>query len=231
MAFPTDTILTSGTILKVQQSLGQRTLPTITITVASGGASSAATSIPITAPTVPVGLNRTSGQVLVQEGTKLTFNSGTPVTAELTADIKVGDTTASVKPLSGALTAANVATTNGLLLVLGGDSVDFNATDQEVSTRSFENGLFDDARRVMIGGSCPFNGFYRSGDPAHELIIMPAVLTSDEIFFQLTWADGYQRSGYAFIKGYKETGKLDDIRRFSWEFRMVGTITFAKVTP
>ncbi len=231
MAFPTDTILTAGTVLKIQQSLANRTLPSITITIGTGGATSGATSVPITAPTVPTGLTRTTGQVLVQQGTKLTFNETTPVTVTLSADILVGDTTMSVVATTGALTAGKVATTSGLLTVLGGDSVDFTITDKEVSTRSFENGLYDDARKVMIGGSIPFNGFYRAGDPCFDLVILPMVLNAKEVYFNLLYPDNHYRSGYAFIKGYKETAKLDDIRRFSWEFRVVGSFDVGTITP
>lgn len=222
MPFPTDTILTAGTLLQMQTSMANRTLPTITITIGTGGAISGATSVPITAPTVPTGLVRTSGQTLVQEGTKLTFNETTPVTVTLAADIKVGDTTMSVVATTAALTASKIATTSGLLVVLGGDSVDFTVTDKEVATRSFENGLYDDARKVMIGGSLPFSGFYRAGDPCFDLVVLPAVLSAQEVYFYLQYPDKKFRSGYAFIKGYKESTKLDDIRRFSWEFRAVG---------
>lgn len=226
MAFPTDTILTAGTLLKIQKAMPNRTLPVITITIGTGGATSGATSVPITTPTVPTGLGRTAGQTLVQEGTELTFNETVPLKVTLAADIKVGDTTMTCLPTTGALTAAKIATTSGLLVVLGGDSVDFNVTDKEVETRSFENGLFDDARKVMIGGSLPFNGFYRAGDPCFDLVILPSVLDTSEVYFNLQYPDKKFRSGFAFIKGYKETGKLDDIRRFSWEFRAVGQFTF-----
>lgn len=223
MPLPTDTILTAGTILQMQTSLANRTLPVITLTVGVGGAALNATSIPITAAAAPVGLTRATGKVLVQQGTKLSFNETVPVVVTLTADVLVGDTSISVAPIPAAVTAAKIATTNGLLLVLGGDSVSFSVTDKEVSTRSFENGLFDDARKVMIGCSLPFSGFYRAGDPCFDLVAKPAVLSTQEVYFYLQYPDKTFWSGYAYIKGYKEDGKLDDIRRFSWEFRGVGT--------
>jgi hypothetical protein len=222
MALPTDTILTAGTILQMQTSLANRTLPVITITTGVGGAAIGATSVPITAAAGPVALNRATGKVLVQQGTRLTFNETVPVVVTLANDILVGDTTMTVLPLTAALTAAKIATTNGLLLVLGGDSVSFSISDKEVSTRSFENGLFDDARKVMIGCSLPFSGFYRAGDPCFELVAKPAVLSTQEVYFYLQYPDKTFWSGYSYLKGYKEDGKLDDIRRFSWEFRGVG---------
>jgi hypothetical protein len=222
MAFPTDTILTAGTILRVQSALANRTLPSITITIGTGGAAIGVATVPITAPTSPAGLGRATGDVLVQQGSKLTFNETSPVTITLAEDIKVGDTTLVRVETTAALTAGKIATSAGLLQILGGDSVDFNVTDKEVATRSFENGLFDDARKVMIGGSLPFNGFYRNGDPCFDLVIKPSVLSANEVYFYLLRPDNTYWSGFAFIKGYKESMKLDDIVRFSWEFRAVG---------
>jgi hypothetical protein len=227
MAFPTDTQLTSNTILRTQLSIGNRTLPTITVTVGTGGASSGATTIPVTALASPTGLTRSAGQILIQQGTSLTFNSTTPVTATLAADALVGDTSLTVVALSGALTAGNTATSSGLLQIIGGDSMDFQTNDKEVATRAFENGLFDDARKVMIGAAIPFNGFYRVGDPVPDLVIKPAVMSALEVYFYLLYPDTAKHywSGWAYIKGYKEQNKLDDIRRMSFELRVVGTFT------
>lgn len=229
MSFPTDTILTAGTVLRLQKSVGNRTLPVITVTIGTGTFATGTTTIPVTFNN-PAALGRTSGQVLIQEQSRITFNSTpSPVTVTLAEDLKVGDTNMIVNPTTAAVQAGNTGTSSGLLVVLGGDSVDFNVTDNEVSTRSFENGLFDDARKVMIGGSLPFNGFYRAGDPCFDLVVLPNVLSAGEVYFNLTYPDNKFRAGYAFIKGYKETAKLDDIRRFSWEFRSVGAFTFGTV--
>lgn len=229
MAFPSNTVLTAGSILKVQKAGTNRTLPSGTITVATAGAASGATSIPVTAVTALTGLTMATGDVVVQQGETLTFDSSPAVTATLTADLKVGDTTISVEPISGALVDGDAAVTNGLLRVLGGDSIDFNMSDNEVSTRGFEQGLFDDARKTMIGAELPFSGSYRIGDPSFNQVIIPGSLSADEIYYYYQTPDGRYKSGYAFIKGYTETGALDNIVRYSFSIRAVGTITRGEV--
>lgn len=231
MAFNTDTILTAGSILKVQKSVGNRTLPSSTITIASGGASTGATSVPVTAVTADARLGLTTGDVVVQQGDKLTFNETTPVTVTLTEDLKVGDTSMTVAPLTANLTAAKIATTSGLLLLLGIEDMGFDVTNKEVSTRSFENGIFDDARKVSIGGNVACKGFYRAGDVAFQQVIEPASLGTDEIYFYQLYPDGRYRSAYAFIKDFKESAKLDDILRCDFSLRVVGTFEFGVVTP
>lgn len=305
MAFPTNTVLTASTILRLQTSLPNRTLPVIPVTVTAGvgsgatatavltgtvvssvtvstggtlytsalsvvfsggggtgatgtavltagvvtsvniinggtGYSSAptvafvttpgigATSISVAAIVAPTGTAYTGTQTVIQQGDTLTFNSATPLSVVVAADVVLGATTVFITaPLTAALQAGNVAVSNGLLQLLGVDNLDFSVTDKEVSTRGFENGLFDDARKVMIGGAMPISGFYRVGDPTFLQIILPAALSSTELYFKVVYPDLTVRQGYAFLKGFKEQNKLDDIRRFSFELRAVGTFAFA----
>lgn len=234
MPLPVDTVLTAGSIIQVQRGTTNRTLPVGTLTTTTPVAANA-TTIPITA--VPNTFFGTAykrplavGAVVVQEGTALTFNETTPVTVRLTADLKVGDTAIAIAPAPAAITTAKVATTNGLFYVLGGDNLTFNITDKEVSTRGFENGLFDDARKVMIGGDLPFSGIYRRGDPCFANIIKPCALSDEELYFYYQLPDGQFTSGWAFVKGYKEDNKLDDILRYSFSFRAVGRFTTGTTT-
>jgi hypothetical protein len=234
MPLPTDTVLTAGSIIRVQRGVGNRTLPIGTITVGTAVAANG-TSIGITAiGTTFFGANykRTlvTGSVVVQEGDTLTFNETTPVTVKLSADLKVGDTSISIAPAPAAITVGKIATTNGYFYVLGGDSLEFNITDNEVSTRGFENGLFDDARKVMIGGDLPFTGIYRRGDPCFANIIKPCATSDEEMAFYYQLPDGQFTSGWAFVKGYKESNKLDDILRYNFSFRAVGRFTTGTVT-
>lgn len=229
MAFNTDTILTAGSILKVQKSVGNRTLPSSTITIGTGGATSGATTVPVTAVTADSRLGLTTGDVVVQQGDKLTFNETTPLTVTLTDDLKVGDTSMSVVATTGALTAGKVATTSGLLLVLGLEDMGFDIGEKTVSTRSFENGLFDDNRKTQISGTISCKGFYRAGDVAYKQVIEPAALSSIEVYFYQLYPNGYLRTGYAFIKGYKESGKLDDIVRADFQLSAVGPFTFSQI--
>jgi hypothetical protein len=233
MAFPTGTILTANTILQVQRSAGatgtSRTLPTVTVTT-SGTAALNATSIPVTAVVAPVGLSDfPAGGIVIQEGDKLTFNSTIPTTVTVTQDVLVGDTSISVKPITGALQSGNTATCNGLLRVLGLDDTSIKFTDKTVSSRSFENGLFDDNRKVMIGGSISCNGFFRDGDPSYSQILDRCWQTAEELYVRLTYPDGVYRDGFALLKGYSENNKLDEIRRATFELQFVGTINYGKV--
>lgn len=226
MPFPTDTVLTAGTIIKVQRGTTNRTLPVGTLTNTAAVAANA-TTIPISAvSTTFFGPNYkrklVTGDIVVQEGDILTFADTTPVTVTLAADLKVGDTAINIKPAPAAIATTKVATTNGLFFVLGGDNVTFNVTDKEVSTRGFESGLFDDATKVMIGADLPFSGTYRNGDPCFSNIIEPCYLSAEEVYFYYQTPNGRYKDGWAFIKGYKEDNKMDDVIRYSFSFRVVG---------
>lgn len=236
MPLPVDTVLTAGSIIRVQRGIGNRTLPTGTLTN-TAAVTVGATSIPIAAvSTTFFGANYrrplATGDIVVQEGDTLTFNETTPVTVKLSANLKVGDTAIQIVAAPAAITTTKVATTNGLFYVLGGDSLEFNITDNEVSTRGFENGLFDDARKVMIGGDLPFTGIYRRGDPCFSNIIKPCATSDEELYFYYQLPDGQFTSGWAFVKGYKESNKLDDILRYNFSFRAVGRfVTGVTATP
>jgi hypothetical protein len=236
MPLPTDTVLTAGSIIRVQRGTTNRTLPTATLTN-TAAVTAGATSIPVAAiATNFFGANYkrvlATGDIVVQEGDTLTFGTTTPVTVKLTADLKVGDTAIQIAAAPSEIATTQNATTNGLFYVLGGDSLEFNITDNEVSTRGFENGLFDDARKVMIGGDLPFTGIYRRGDPCFANIIKPCATSDEELYFYYQLPDGQFTSGWAFVKGYKESNKLDDILRYNFSFRAVGRfVTGTTTTP
>ncbi len=83
----------------------------VTVTVATGGAAAAATSVPVTALTPSALANTTliaAGNVLIPTGTVLYF--GGAKVAQLTADAKIGDTALTVAALPTALAAGDVAT-------------------------------------------------------------------------------------------------------------------------
>ncbi|XHX80947.1 MAG: hypothetical protein RBJ76_13745 [Stenomitos frigidus ULC029] len=164
--------------------------------------------------------------VLLQAGTILTFGA---VQVTVLADVTLNGTAVSVPIAAATATIAMsvTATTYALLSILGGDSADLNVTDKEVSTRGFDSGIFDDARKVMIGAEIPWSNVYRLGDPGIDQVIEPAALSAlatQEVFVTIVYPDGKYRSAACFIKGYKEGNKLDDIRRLSWTFRIVGGI-------
>jgi hypothetical protein len=226
MAFPTDTVLTANSALYLQKSIGQRTPPTATVTT-SGIVASGATTIPITPVVSPTGLLLTAGQVVIQQGTSLTFNSTTPTTIILAQDIKVGDTAAiPVAPTTNAMQSGNTATSIGALRLLGAEDLSFSLTDKTVPTRSFENGLWMDERKVTLGGEIAIKGFYRVGDPCFTQIILPLATSADECYFKSIYPDKTYRQGYALLQGYKEENQLDNIRRYSFNLKAVGPVTF-----
>jgi hypothetical protein len=223
MPLPTDIILTAGTKLYLQRSVGNRTLPTATIST-SAAVTAGALSIPVTAVTSPVGLGLSAGDIVVQQGTKVTFNSTpTPTTVTLAQDLKVGDT--ALIPTVGvanALQSGNTATSSGLLLLLGVENLGFTITDKTVDAMSMESGYFMEAVKTSIGGSIPVSGFNRKGDPCFEEVIIPTALSEKEVYVKLVRPDLVTRFGWAFVKNYKEDNKSQDIARYSFELSMNG---------
>lgn len=217
MSFPTQTILTAGTQLRVGNLLANRINPTYTIKIGATAVAPNDTTAGVLAT-----------PIFLQAGTTLEFPGNKKI--KLTEDATAGSTTLHIEPYTGTNIASGAETkTLALLQVLGGDSLSFTINDNEVSTRSFENGLYDDARKVMIGATIPWSGHYVSGDPAIEQIIQPAAISDKEIYFEITYPDGLKRSGACYVQGYTEDNALDNIRRVSWTFRVVGAFDFELV--
>lgn len=230
MPLPTNIILTAGTKLYLQRTIGNRTLPTATVTTTSA-VTAGSSSIPITAVTSPSGLSLATGDVVIQQGTKITFNSTIPETVTLAADVVVGSTTiTTVAPTVNAIQSGNTATSNGALLLLGVENLGFTITDQTVSAMSMENGFFDENVKTRIGGSIPVSGFYRQGDPCFNQVILPTALSEKEVYVKMLRPDLNFRTGWAFIKSYKEDNKNSDIARYSFELMMNGSFSFGKDT-
>lgn len=227
MPFSTETVLTAGSILYIQKSGPNRTLPVITLTT-TAAATVNATTLAVTAVTAPAYLNRTAGQVVIQEGTKITFNSTTPSTTTLTADVKVGDTSISFTPLINATQSGNTASSSGLLQVQGADSADMKLNDKTVSTKGFSDGFWASERKVALGGMFSLSGAFRVGDPAFDLVILPASTDVFEVYFKLLYPNLDFRQGYGFVKGYSEGIKLEEIRRWSGEMFINGPLTFGR---
>lgn len=216
MPLPVDTVLTAGTRLLVGNLGPNRTLPSYTIRTAAAAA--AATS---------VSLSVASGTLFLQGGTELNFG-GAQKTVVLLDDVTLTSTAASVpivSPLGAALVATDTAPTNALLQVYGGNDASLSLKDNEAPTRAFESGLFDDAKKVMVGGSISWKGTYRRGDKSLDLIEACAI-GANEIYIRLVYPDGKSRTGVAFVQGYQESNTLDAVREVSWEFRLVGEFKF-----
>lgn len=210
-----DTVLTAGTKLRVGELGANRTLPTYSILVganASAGAQS-------------VSLRVSSGSRVLPQGTTLNFG-GIAKTIVLADDANLSSTgvlVPIVSPLGAALSTTDTATTPVLFTVYGGSDATFSIKDNEAPTRSFESGLFDDAKKVMVGGSISWQGTYRKGDLSITLIESCAC-SDKELFVQLIYPDGKQRTSVAFVQNYNESNTLDSVRELSWEFRLVGAI-------
>lgn len=218
MAFPTETILLAGTkcLVGPLQSGDNRVPEEYTIT---NGATPA---------TVTVGgagtLTVTATTVFLQEGTELSFG-GTKI--RLTADVAAGATSIPyVGVTAGTIAASATATTKALLRIFGGSSADIQYQDNEVSTRSFEFGLFDDARKVTVGANIAWQGTYRKGDRAFDTLILQKANSADEVYIEFEYPDGSVFKGAAFIMNLQLSGQLDNIRQVSWTFRIVGEFSF-----
>jgi len=220
-------VLSAGVVTSVNITnggTGYASAPTVAFVTTPG---IGATSIPIAAIAAPSGLVYGVNDTVIQQGDKLTFNSATPQTVVVAADVLAGATTLFITvPLVAALQTGNVATSNGLLQILGGDALSFTVTEKDVSTKSFENGLFNDMRKTGIGGLMPMSGFYRAGDNAFDSVILPSALSANEVYVKIIRSDAKFRSGFAYIKGYSEDMKLEDICRFKFDFQLVGSFTF-----
>lgn len=212
MPFPTAVAITAGTQLFLQRSLPNRVLPTVTLTT-TAAAIVGATQIAVTAVVPAVGLGSLPGDVLIQQGDKVTFNSTIPTTVTISDDVKAGDLFVKVLPIATAIQSGNTATSNGFLLLLGADDLSFKISDQTVKTTSFESGDFSEEVKVRLGGEISLNGFFRIGDPCAKQVLLPAANSLVlEVAFKLIYPTREFKSGFALVKNYEEGGKLDQIR-------------------
>lgn len=223
MPFPTAVAITAGTQLYLQRSLPNRVLPIITLTTTALVAIGA-TQIAVAAVVPAVGLGSVAGDVIIQQGDKLTFNSTIPTIVTVTKDVKAGDLFVECLPTLTAIQSGNTATSNGFLLLLGADDLSFKISEQTVKTTSFESGIYTEEQKVRLGGEVSLNGFFRIGDPCAKQVLLPAANSLDlEVAFKLVYPTKEFKSGFAILKGYEEGGKLDQIRTYKGTLMFNGT--------
>lgn len=212
MGFPTAVELTAGTKLFVQRSLPNRVLPTITVTT-TAAVTANSTSIPVMAVVPAVGLGSLPGDVLIQQGDVLTFNSTpTPTKVVVAEDVFVGATSIKVLSVPTAIQSGNTAVSNGFLLMLGVDDLSWKVSDKSIPTVGMDSGIYSEEVKVRLGGEYSLSGFFRKGDPAAKQVLIPCANSLDlEVAFKVIYPDRKFRSGFALLKSYEEGGKLDQI--------------------
>lgn len=110
--------------------------------------------------------------------------------------------------------------------LLGGNTIGLKMNDKEVETRSFESGIWSDAKKVMAGASGDWSGYYPLDDEAWSEIVFPCSKSSQEVFVEITYSNGMIRYGSAYIQGYNETSKNDETVNCGWTFRFISEIFF-----
>lgn len=214
MPFPTAVELTAGTKLFVQRSLPNRVLPTVNVTT-SAAVIVGAKTIAVTAIVAASGLGSVAGDVLIQQGDKLTFNSTVPTTVTVSQDVIAGDLLINVLPVTTVIQSGNTATSNGFLMMLGVDDLSWKVSDKTIPTTSMESGIFTEEVKVRLGAEVSLSGFFRKGDPAAKQVLIPCANSLDlEVAFRIEYPDRKYRSGFALLKNWEEGGKLDQIITF-----------------
>jgi hypothetical protein len=208
-----DAVLNAGTRCFVGEINLNRQLPTFEIenTIAAANGSTSLT------------LKSNAGNLWIYRGQVVAFPGVSPVT--IAQDILLTATAQSIplfSPINGALAVGAKSEIPKLFPVGGGSKAGFELDTNEVSKRSFEAGLSDDAVKVSVSANIPWEGFFVKNDPAIAQLISPNATSKSEIYAKLLYPDGLERSGSCFINGFKEDASLDEIRRISWTFRFVG---------
>jgi hypothetical protein len=212
-----DHVLNAGTSVSVCKLLPNRVVPTTTLTVKA--------AVAVGATTITIAHSDATSAVYLQEGTILNFGGGKLVTLNESKEIPTGAAGAPIKILPATIALVGTETLPNyipLVRVPGGSKAGFELDTNEVSKRSFEAGIFDDAVKTSVSANIPWEGFFVKQDYSLSKIILPAAISADEIYVELAYPDGLKRSGTCFINGYKEDASLDEIRRVSWTFRLVG---------
>lgn len=182
---------------------------TVTITVAAGGATLNGTSIPVTATTRKL-----------YKDTSLKFGA---VTATLTADAAVGATTLSVKPLSGAITAAATAVTRGLAPFISFNSANTGVEDDTVSSRNMGSGAWGSSRKNRLGANISISGFAVKSDPLYEFV-HAASLSLDRLYFELLDPDGSVESGVALLRDWEKSREEGNNIELSFRLEVDGEL-------
>lgn len=182
---------------------------TVTITVATGGATLSATSIPVTATTRKL-----------YKDTDLRFGA---VTATLTADAPVGATALTVKPLSGAIAAAATAVTRGLAPFVSFNSANTGIEDDTVSSRNMGSGAWGSSRKNRLGANIPVSGFAIKSDPLYEFI-HTAAFSLERVYFELIDPDASVESGVALVRDWEKTREEGNNVEISFRLEVDGEL-------
>lgn len=178
----------------------------------------------ITLPSMPVGLT------VLPVGSSIVFTiSSVEYVVKVKEAATTGNLTIDVSRVPVAIPANTACKLFPMYRILGGNSIGLKFNDKEVETRAFESGIWSDAKKVMAGAVGSWAGFYPQDDDAYQLIILPAVKSSQEVFAELVYPNGMMRYASAYIQNYNENSKNDDVVQSSFDFRFVTEIFFRTV--
>jgi hypothetical protein len=203
-------------------------VPTLTTTAA---AAINATSISVTAVsayTLPAGAQVTFGAVTVE--TTLATLIGTTATplAIRPAPGAIANSTASVntltiRPATVAIASATASTPFlPLLLLLGIQSADSPNKTNLISIRSFQSGLGNEQRPVMVDFSMQLQGWVHQRDQAYLNVIEPAAIQSLEVYAEYYSPRGTVRRGAAMVADSGITEKNDDVLKYTFTLGFQG---------
>ncbi len=178
----------------------------------------------VTLPSIPAGLTK------IPVGSSIVFTiSNVEYLLKVKEEATSSNLTIDVSRIPVAIPANTSCKIYPMYRLLGGNNIGLKFNDKEVETRAFESGIWSDAKKVMAGAVGNWSGFYPQEDDAYQLVVLPAVKSSQEVFAELIYPNGMMRYGSAYIQNYNETSKNDDVVQDSFDFRFVTEIFFRTV--
>jgi hypothetical protein len=226
-----DIPFSAGTITT---TTGGWVIPALTTTAA---VTANATSISVTAVSayiLPAGARATFGSVTVETTAATLIGTTATVVPIRAASGGIANAAVSVNTLAIRPAAVAVATTTAstaflpLLSLLGIQSADAPNKTSLISIRSFQSGLGNEQRPVMVDFSMQMQGWVHQRDQAYLNVIEPAATQSLEVYAEYYSPRGTVRRGAAFIADSGINEKNDDVLKYTFTLGFQGIPTTSR---
>ena len=115
---------------------------------------------------------------------------------------------------------------------LGGEGLDVNGQDNTINIRNFRSGQWSESAKVMVGVTFDTEGQFHKEDRAIINVVRPAYFKlGQEIYAELTRANGDRYAGAFLVSGYSEAGALDNVLRVQFTLNSQGAIAIPAELP
>lgn len=167
--------------------------------------------------------------VYLQSGRRLIIGG---VEVIVRADAPRGATSIPIEATATQIPAQANGQVSELFEFLGGEGLDVNGQDNTINIRNFRSGQWSESAKVMVGVTFDTEGQFHKEDRAIINVVRPAYFKlGQEIYSELTRANGDRYAGAFLVSGYSEAGALDNVLRVQFTLNSQGAIAIPAELP